>query len=44
MADPSEREILNMVDPHFSQCGGPTCEGKQCDALCGRPKSDRNVS
>ena len=19
--------MLNVVDPHFSQCGGPTCEG-----------------
>ena len=25
--DPSETEILNTTDPHFSQCGGPTYEG-----------------
>ena len=44
VGDPPEREILNVADPHFSQCGGPTCEGEQCDALCGRPISDGNVS
>ena len=27
-ADPPEREILNVVDPQFSQCGGPTYEGE----------------
>ena len=26
VADPPERKILNVVDPHFPQCGGPTCE------------------
>ena len=26
VADPPERETLNVADPHFSQCGGPTCE------------------
>ena len=43
-ADPPEREILNVADPHFSQCGGPTCEGEQCDAMCGRPTNDGNVT
>ena len=33
--DPLERETLNVADPHLSQCGGRTCEGEQCDALCG---------
>ena len=42
--DPPEREILNVADPLFSQCGGTTYEGEQCDALCGRPTSDGNVS
>ena len=27
MADPPDRKILNVADPHFSQCGRPTCEG-----------------
>ena len=44
VADPPEREILNVVDSHFSQCGRPTCEGEQRDALFGRPTSDGNVS
>ena len=26
VANPTEKEILNVVDPHFSQCGGHTCE------------------
>ena len=43
MADLPEREILNMVDAHFSQCGGPTCEEELCDALCGTPTTDGNV-
>ena len=25
VVDPPERKILNVVDPPFSQCGGPTC-------------------
>ena len=44
VADSPEKEILNVADLHFSQCAGPTCEGEQCDALCGRPTSDGNVS
>ena len=44
VADSPEREILNVVDPHFSQCGGPSIEGKQCDSLCGGSTSDGNVS
>ena len=44
VADPPERKILNVADQHFSQCGRPACEGEQCDALCGRPTSDGNVS
>ena len=44
VTDPPEREILNVADPHFLQRGGPTCEKEQCDALCGRPTSDGNVS
>ena len=28
VSDLPEREILNVADPHFSQCGGPTCEGE----------------
>ena len=40
VADPPESEILNVADPHLSQCGGLTCEGEQCDALCGRPTSE----
>ena len=27
MADPVEKKMLNVADPHFSQCGGPLCEG-----------------
>ena len=27
VADSPEMEILNVADSHFSQCGGPTCEG-----------------
>ena len=44
VAEPSEMEILNVADPHFSQCGGPTCEGDQCDSLCGGPTSNGNVT
>ena len=44
MADPSVREIINVVDSYFSQCGGPTCKGEHCDLLCGGPKSDENVN
>ena len=44
MAEPPETEILNAVELHFSQCGGPTCDGEQCDSLCGRSASDGNVS
>ena len=44
MVDPPEREILNVADQHFSQCGGPTCEGEQDDSLCDGPTSDGNVS
>ena len=28
VADPPKRKILNVADPHFSQCGGSTCEGE----------------
>ena len=44
VADPPEMEILNVADPHFSQYGGPTCEGEKCDSLCDGPTSDGNVS
>ena len=44
VADPPEREILNVADPHLSQCGGPSCEGKQCNSLCSGRTSDGNVS
>ena len=43
VADPPEKEILNVADPHFSQCGGSTYEGKQCNSLCGGPTSEGNV-
>ena len=26
VADPLKKEILNVADPHFFQCGGPTYE------------------
>ena len=38
VADPPEKEILNVADPHFLQCGGPRCEGEQCDSLCNDPQ------
>ena len=38
VANPPKKKILNVVDPHFSQCGGPTCEGEQGDSLCGEPQ------
>ena len=44
VADPPEREILNVADPHLSQCAGPTCEGKSCNSLGGGPTSEGNVS
>ena len=40
VAVPPEKEILNVADPHFSQCGRHTCEGEQGDSLCGGPTSD----
>ena len=44
VADPPEREILTLADPHFSQSGGPTFEEEQCDALCGRPKCKLRIA
>ena len=26
MADPPEKEMLNVVEPHFLECGGRICE------------------
>ena len=44
VANPSERKMLNVAEPHFSQGGGPIYEGEQCDSLCGGPTSDGNGS
>ena len=44
MADTTERTILNVAHPHFSQCGGPTFEGEKCNSLYGGPTCDGNVS
>ena len=44
MVDRPERKILNVADPHFSRCGGPTREEEQCNSLCGRPKRDGKVN
>ena len=30
------------MDLHFSQCVEPTCEGEQCNSLCGGPTSEKN--
>ena len=46
VVEPPESDLMDphLADPHFSQCDGSTCEVEQCDALCGRPKSDGNVN
>ena len=44
VGDQAEMEILNVAGPHFSQCGGATCEGDQCDSLCGGPTSNGNLT
>ena len=44
MMDPPKRKTLNVADPHYSQCGRPTCEGELCNSLRSGPTSDGNVS
>ena len=44
MSDSPERRILNVADPYFSQCGGPTREGEKCNSLCGGPTSEATNS
>ena len=42
--EPLPKEMLNVADPHLSQCSGPTCEREWCNSLFGGPTGEGNES
>ena len=42
MMDPPDREMINVVDSYFLQCGRPICEGELCNSLCGGSTGEGN--